>query len=419
MNLIDIDEELDFKNKPQNNSKKVVLAAIIASVVLLFFVIILKAAIKNKTPKELSLIINGNKINIEEGLLITKSENGPTYIAIENISKVTGYDYIEGEYSKSEKNSSNEKLKGYLKNNNQVIGYEEGSNKIFKTAPDSTMDYQYFQIKNVVLNNNNKLYIALEDLAVGCNLYYQFSEKDNAIIINGLDALSQAYQDNADLKNKGYTPLLDSLNNKKTILYNMLIVADENQSQGDNKKTYRVIDLGFNPVIVNTYSSMEFIEYTKNFIVSDKSNKYGIIDLNGETIIDLKYNSIELINNSPILYKVEQGKKFGIIDKNGKIVVPRDYDRIGIVDQTTDVETTIINDIGDEKISGLVVSKDERYGIVNIKNGEEVIPCVLENITYKESKTGEITYYALYEGRRKTLNDFIIELNTTVVDDVE
>ena len=41
------------------------------------------------------------------------------------------------------------------------------------------MDYQYYTLNNNIVMYNNKLYVAIEDLRLALNVYYEFDDKNN------------------------------------------------------------------------------------------------------------------------------------------------------------------------------------------------------------------------------------------------
>ena len=364
MNLIDEDEVII---KPDPGPKRKVLLLIALCV---FFLIIIIAAIiiiKKNAPKKLRVFVNNQEIKIADGFFLYDEEGKPAYVSIEKLASLTKYDFIKGQYLKQEKNNeeATDKITCYIQGDKQIIGYEEGNRKIYKAGIGNKADILYFQLSNAIRNENGNLYIALVDLNIGYNVIYSYDRnKTNVMSIKTLDYESNRQTE--ELKKKKIVPSVSNFKNQKAMLYNMLII------QGDNKN-YGVTDLsGTKQVIQNMYTSMQFDDYTKTFIVSDKDKKYGIVDTNNKVLIEFKYDNLELVSYSPLLYRIQQNKKFGLIDKNGKTIISREFDKIGIENREAGGEIILIKNIGEDNLTGVVVSQNQKYGIVNLKNGESI-----------------------------------------------
>ena len=147
----------------------------------------------------------------------------------------------------------------------------------------------------------------------------------------------------------------------------MTPLSDENNKMG-------VIDLNKNLLIGYKYTEIIFNEYSQNFIVSN-DDKYGIISKEGKTIVEPKYEYITIINYSPLLYAVKMSNKYGIIDKNGNIVINIEYDKIGYSEKTNLTQPTLIIENLKSNETGLVVAKNNKYGIVSLSTGKIIIDC--------------------------------------------
>lgn len=352
--------------KQEVKGKKTVLMLLIISIILLILILVMIFALGGKKTKTLGLSINGQDIQITENMII-QAENA-SYISLEKLSSYLGYDYLRGGYLEYVEDAN----KCYLENNNQIIGFEANSSEIYKTKSDSTTDYEYYKLRNNVIQQNGILYIALEDLDVGCNVIYAFNETAYKISLNAPEYLTTSYAES--FSKSGFTIDSDS-NNQKTMAYDMVVVS-KNGKMG-------VVDWNANSIISNKYTSIKFNEFEQNFIVSD-DNKYGVISKNGNIIVELKYDDIDIINYSPLLYEVKLNNKYGVIDKSGDIIANIEYDRIGFTANSNTIESSlIVNDLGGQ--DGIVVCKAGKYGIVNLKTGKMIIDCNVDKIY---SKTG-------------------------------
>lgn len=396
-----LDQEV---KKEEPKGKKLVLLLLILSTVLLILVIVAMMVLGGNKTKPLTLSVNGTAMSIEDNLLIT-NESGVNYISLPQIAKFQlGYEYIRGgylEYTESE-------TKGYLESANQIIQFEAENNVIYKTEPNTSVDYEEFKLQNNIIQSNNTLYIALDDLAVGLNIVYTYSEQENKISLNTADNLIKSYQASIT-EDSNIKSISDEFNNEKAICYNMLIVSNENEKWG-------VVNTDFSSIITNKYSSIEFIESAGVFIVSD-NGKYGVISKEPERkpILDLNYEEVNIINNEPLFYQVKLAGKYGIINAKGEPVINNLYDSMGYNTKvSTEEPVLVIKDFGKDKVNALVVCREGKYGLVNLDNGATIIDCNLDKI-YAKNENSEKKYYIQLQEKEQLLEQYIAEINTTTV----
>lgn len=360
--------------KQEVKGKKTVLMLLIISIILLILILVMIYALKGQTKKTLGLNINGQDVQIAENMIISNDQ--ATYISLEGLSSYLGYDYLRGGYLEYVEDAN----KCYLESKDQIIGFEASSNEIYKTVPDSNIDYEHYKLGNNIIQQNGVLYISLQDLNIACNVIYTFNEATYKISITTTGNLATSYAES--FSKSGYTIDVSS-NNKKAMAYNIVVVS-KNGKMG-------VVDWNTKPIISNKYTTIEFNEFAQNFIVSD-DNKYGVISKNGNVTIELKYDDINIINYSPLLYEVKLNNKFGVINQNGQMIVNMEYDRIGFKANSNNMESTlIVKDINGQ--DGIVVCKSGKYGIVSLKTGKTIIDCNVDKIYSKTSNRGIQTYY--------------------------
>ena len=122
--------------KKVSKSKKVVLTFLIISIIALIISLCAMMILKEKEGSNLKVYINQNELPITESTLI--NNNGTTYISLNQIAKFIDYDYRRGGYLEQELDDN----KCYLEGNDQIIGFEASSKKIYKTSLESEKDYQ-------------------------------------------------------------------------------------------------------------------------------------------------------------------------------------------------------------------------------------------------------------------------------------
>ncbi len=389
--------EQGTQNKKESKGKKIVLTLLIISIVLLISLLIAIFLLKQEKTNILTMKVNDIDTTIKEGMLIS-DEAGKKYISIEEIAPLTEYGYLRGGYLEYVEDNN----KGYIENSEgQIIGFEANKKIVYKTTKDSYTDYEYYELKNSIIKLNNKLYIALEDLNVGCNLSYFYNESYNTINIKTPNYIIELYEE--EIKNEDQEIELSyEINSKKAIAYNMIIATNKSKRMG-------VLDLNLKPIIGYKYSTINYNESSQNFIVSN-DNKYGVLSKEGEILVNLKYEDLKPINYSPLLYQVKLNDKYGIIDEEGKIIVNLEYDEIGYFTNSKQEKPLIIIKNLNNDQDGLIVCKDKKYGIVDLKTGETIVNCDLDKIYYKDNE-----YYIELLETEIRLSMYIEYINTTTV----
>ena len=387
------------QKKQKTNGQKVVLMLLITSIVLSIFIIIMIFALQGNKTKTLGLNIDGKDVQITQNMLIS-DESGVNYISLQQLSTSIGYNYLRGGYGEY----AEDETKCYLESQSQVIGFEADSNKIYKTTQNSETDYEYYTLNNKIIQSNGILYIALDDLTVGCNLVCTFSNEQYKILINTPEHLSKGYV--TTFTEKGLTIDTD-IQNKKAIVYNMVVVSNENGKLG-------VVDTKANTVIGQKYTTMKFDEFSQRFIVSN-NNRYGIVSKEGSIIAELKYENVRIINYSPLLYEVKLNNKVGVLDEKGNLIVNIAFDKLGFSENSNLTEPTlIINNLTNNQ-DAMVVYTEGKYGLVSLTTGQMIVNCELEKIYSRTDNSGLKKYYVQLQNTEIELARYIQDINTTTV----
>ena len=451
-------------NNRQNNSnaKKYILIGIIISVALLVILLVITVLYSGMKPKQLQLIVNGNSIDFANDTFFM--ENGKIYVSLRDIANLIDYKYYEGGY----KEFTQDKSKCYLQSEDEVVVYELDNNKIYKTLNDKDILYSEFDIAEPVRKNNDKLYCLASDLMIGCNLSITYNTKTNQIDISTLQNLYTQYNDKA--KENSYTnvkELDDSFNNKKAILYGMMVVSDTSKEDNNTKENakYGVISLdGTKTYLDIKYDKIDFVEVLQQFIVKG-DNKYGVIANNGTQKIKLEYDEIKLFSGINKLYYAEKNNKKGILDEFGDALGGNlyvEFDELGIdasLFPNDDIENSMLlydicipakredkwglfniegelisefewdgfgfidnkddrNNSNNRKnillvpsMEGIVVCKDGKYGIINLE-GKMLAVCEFDRI-YSETIGGKDKYYLQYGDTVIDIENYQEEVETT------
>lgn len=415
-------------------------------VLLLFVCIGLIAFMYYWDSTQLKITIDGKEsTNLKDILLI---QNGQVYLPIRTFAEFVGYESYSGDY----KQYAEDNTKCYVQCTNEIASFTMNSDKIYKLLTKGN-DYEYFTINEPVKMINGVLYTTKEGAERAFNIIFNYNQEQNRITIYTLPYLVNQYA--AKFKDSAIAGDGTNFSNQKALLDDRLIVKNT-----DNY--YGVSDLSGNEVLGTKYTSIQYVESTREFIVTtaegkmgimsydattkispdydqikqiDKdaglylvinSNKQGVINDSGSIIVYLEYDQIGVdasrfnsnnIKNQYLLYDncipVKKGNLWGIFDKTGRQILPIEYEDLGCsagAGTSTTQTTNNILLIPDYK--GIVVKKDNLYGIKDF-TGKELIPIALKTV-YSTTSAGEETYYMIYNDQ---VMNVITYIKTYVIKD--
>lgn len=391
-----LQENQKRKKNEKTPAQKIILFLLIISIILCIIVGLLMAYTALQGEKnEYSISISGKKVDLNTLQLMT-SEKGKSYISLQALSNNLGYKYYNGEFRIPGESEN----KGYIDNNKNIIQFFTDSKEIYKTTEDSKTDYEYYTLKNSILEYEGNIYISIDDLAVALNLIVSYSETTNQTSIetpeNWLAKRQEAFKETN-------TVISNEPENLKAMSYGYVVINRDDK--------YGVISLNTGDEIIgNKYSSMIFCEYTNNFIVSNITNNFGVITKSGIAQVDLQYDSFEVLNYNPLLYKVERLGKFGVIKEDGTVLNKIGYNLIGYPENKSEEikYSLIVPNLNENIPISIIVCKDSKYGLIELDTGKEIIPCILEGIYNKEDGN----YYAQVQNKNEySLEVFVENLN--------
>lgn len=350
----------------QRKSKKA-MAIIIALIVFLLIVsIALFVSIYYLKEAQFKFNIDGKAIStktMQTDLFLYEGDN--VYISLPDIAELIGYKYYNGGY----KQYTEDKNQCYLEGTNEVVTFENGETKIYKTPVDD-LDYTYFTIDEPIRKSTNgKLYISTKGLNLACNLQFVYSKEENEITIYTLPYLTNYY-----VSKYKDAAIAQNFNNQKALLYGLLVVqnVDNTDKSASNRNIkYGIHNLQDKEIVGMKYTDIEFNEGSEEFIVKTEENKVGIITSKGDTKVSPQYDALKQIDKDLNLYMATSNNKKGVIEKNGKILIYLEYDEIGI--DSTQFPT---NDIKNKYIlfnNAIPVKQNGLWGLFNIK-GEKILP---------------------------------------------
>lgn len=434
-------EEINTSNK-MDLSSKILLGIIVCVVLIIILILVLLMNIQNN---QYIISVDMEEKTVTKNELLTNID-GTTYINIQKFAELVDYEYHQGEY----KAYAIEDNKCYVKGDNETATFYENDNIIYKLpVNDVTSEYQKYSMEKETKKIGNAMYVAKDSIEKAFNVV--LDEKEKSFEIYTLDYLVDFYDNRT--KEWGYSGISEqSFENKKAILYGYLIVNKE-------KGLYKVIDNENKKEIVSErYSSIEFVESTQEFLVTNEQKQMGIINSDGTIKIEPIYDSIKIVEKNDEMYLIEKDKKFGIIKSGNNVIVPVQYDDIGLKNTiNTDKQYFINNkfipvlkngkygifDITGKKIldtlydglgcnftsveingekkavepvliiercNGIVVKQNDKYGILTL-DGKELVPIAVESVySMKETNNEEEKYFMIYNGKEMNIIKRLIEV---------
>ena len=131
-----------------------------------------------------------------------------------------------------------------------------------------------------------------------------------------------------------------------------------------------------------------------------KRGQWGFIDKEGNVVIPFKYNyrvgsfskgyaqvaASIAVNRAQGVRGI--GIKYGLIDKRGNLIVPYNYYRVKVFDENLAIVKSVVN-----------TSPIYREGVVSLRSGKEIIPCIhssvsiLDNVIEVKTIKNELQYF--------------------------
>ncbi|MDD4781120.1 MAG: WG repeat-containing protein [Tissierellia bacterium] len=230
-----------------------------------------------------------------------------------------------------------------------------GEDKVVKSVKDGSWSILKSDGEFINLNGKYLTYIDMEGKNLGLDSdYYRFLM---AIDSHGINSTRFIHVDKNGLEPfvDGYDYVFPSKNE------NYFIVCNENDN-GDERGLYHK----YNKILIipTIYSSLKYINDDR--IIASKNNNYGLIDINQNEIIPFEYNYMDYISDNFIVASNEDGK-YGVINIDNEILLSFEYDEISNVYESDDY---------------FRISKNNKFGLVNVNDIKIVIPFEYDNIEY-------------------------------------
>jgi hypothetical protein len=230
-----------------------------------------------------------------------------------------------------------------------------GEDKVAQSVKDGSWHILKSDGSIINLNENYLTYIDMEGKNLGLDSdYYRFLM---AIDSHGINSTRFIHVDKNGLEPfvDGYDYVFPSKNK------NYFIVCCENDN-GDQRGLYHKYNKTL--IIPTIYSSLDYINDDR--IIAGKNDKYGLIDINQKEIIPFEYNYMDYISDNFIVAS-DEDDKYGVINIDNEILLSFEYDEISNVYESDDY---------------FRISKNNKFGLINVNDIKIVIPFEYDNIEY-------------------------------------
>ena len=439
-------EQEEVVSKERNSKRTITLIAILIGVTVIAVIGIIFAMMAIKKDK-LTVLVDGKKVSFSEDTFIF-TEDGKVYVSIKDVAPLVKYEAHNGEY----KIDTEDTNKMYVEaiDESETASFILNSTLVSKVIPNTNAEYEKINITQPVFRLNDKLYVISDGFCIGFNSSFYYDEVEKTITIQTLPYLYSAFS--SKITELGYSKLSEDFNNKKAIVYGLLVASKESTGK------YGVITTTGTEVISPRYNNIQFVEPSREFIVTNSSEKVGIAYNTGKTKITVSYDDIKVIDSTLGLYLVKSNNKYGVInslenfvihieydqigydtsnfqsdnlnnpyilydkiipaqlngkwvllDTEGKRLTQDEYDSLGFIN--TELTDKIVNNvllIGDT--GTIVVSKGGKYGGIDVK-GNELIGVRFDGI-YSVTSGGQTSYFIFFNNTEYNAVDLINLMKT-------
>lgn len=446
------------QNEKDNKGRKIVIGAIIFTIILIIIVAVLILILQQAENNKLKLNVDGKSRTMLSGLMITDENTGTRFFSISKVASLVGYEFYNGEY----KQYSEDKTKCYVECKDELAMFELNSNTIYKNNTEDKLNFDAYKMDNTVISYNNELYAALQSIQTAFNTKITYRQGNNTIYFQTLPYLIKTYESQATIN--GYTDISKDFTTQKTLIKNMLVVNKDGKYGVVSTVDFsRIIGIKYDSIkyLENTeefivtsdqktgtlsldgetkiglrYDDVNLIDGQAGLYYVKNDNLYGVLNKNGKVLVYIEYDDIGIdrkvfplynFKNNLFLYEncipLKKGNKWGLADKNGNIIVSFEYDQLGYAELEeiaidtgkntvgnaivvpTVKEKSINNVVVIPEIEGIVVGKNNKYGVVS-SVGKVIIPCEYDKI-YSITNEGKDEYYLERNNKTTKLNELL------------
>ena len=445
------------EQEKENKGRKIIIIAIILLIAISVLIGVVIVLLKQAENQKIKLSVDGKSKSIPANFIL-EDANYEKYYAIKNVASFLEYKFYNGEYKKY----TEDKTMCYVESNNELAMLELGSNVIYKSNSSSKTNFDEYTIKNSIKIYNDVLYISADGIKVAFNTSVIYNSNTNTIYFESLPYLVNYYK--SRVQSYGLE-LTTDFNTQKALMENMLVISkDKKYGVIDKNSLTTIIGNKYDNIkyVENTgefivesdgktgtlspsgetkiglrYDAVGLIDGKNKLYYVKSRNLYGVVNQNGKVLVYTEYENIGInrtlfpiadIKNDMFFYgnciPLKKDNKWGLADKNGEIILNMEYDSLGYVEKTETVvenpnnkknsvvvttapEKSINNVILIPEIEGIVVGKNNKYGVVD-SIGKMIIPCEYNKI-YSITNEGKDEIYLEKDGRVIKLYKYLEE----------
>lgn len=241
-----------------------------------------------------------------------------------------------------------------------------------------------FQIEDPVIFENGRIYVPLNSLSKMLNItidWQQYRKKFNTLE-------NQVKKAQTAMKKAGYVEMSGYYENLRAIVDGLVVVGDATtETSKPTSKYYGVYSLVKNDGAISIkYDDITYSQSVGEFYITVENGTMGLLDAEGGTIIaPSEFQEISLLDHKNQLYLVKKDEEYGIVNRTGKKVVYAENDRIGL--DPSDIEEFTLESIENPNIlfdKCIPVEKEGKVGLYN-KDGNLILNINFDGFGYKST----------------------------------
>lgn len=319
-----------------------------------------------------------------------------------------------------------------------------------------------YKIENPIIFENGKIYAPLEAIPKMFNITIDWQQYRKKIFT--LENRIKKAQ--ATIAKNNYVEMSGYYENLRAVIDGYVVVGDAQEvTSKSSSQYYGVFSLKDNAEVISIkYDDITYVQNAEEFYITVENGTMGLLNAEGGTIIaPSEFEEISLLDQKNELYLVKKGEEYGVVNRNGKILVYAENDKIGLDEEFVSQfeleplenpymlfdncipaekegkyglynskgelvlninyegfgykSTATSKTSGNEQsvliipesvgVKGIVINKEDLYGIFDTTTEKIIMPCVYNKI-YAITRNGKTTYYAEWNG---TVIDLKDELN--------
>ena len=295
--------------------------------------------------------------------------------------------------------TSNNKVE--VKRNTYYVAYENGNFGVINNNGEYVIKPQYIEMI-AIPNNTKPIFVCTLDVDDELGTYKtKVVNENNEQILSGYDQIEAI--ENSDSKNN--------------------IWFEDNVLRVNKNGKYGLIDFNGKELIPCEYDEIISLKAVKGEFLIKKAGNIGLVNDKGQTIIPALYKEIRTLKEgyTSEYIIINENDKFGIIGTSGNILIEPAYEDVkylnsdlmfavkeeGIWKLYNTSDSNIVIDGGYDNIieikneNNLTIVKDEKYGIINLENKEEIVSAEYEDLKY----AFDIYYIAKKDGKFGIINN--------------